>query len=198
MSLYRAKNVFVAGLAPLERAAIRRHVSPDALTGMGLALAFCASAAIVAGAVWPLVWVAVLPINIARLAMNALDGSVARSVGVETDRGAVANELSDRLADLLLMAPAFIVAPFWVATVAMVSVLFAEYLPMLGWAVHGIRRFVGPMGKPDRVLVVSLGCLVGIWISGAVGVSYGVVAAGSLVTVWVRVRVLMRDLVAAR
>ena len=194
MSLYRAKSLFVATLAPFERVAIRRQVSPNTLTAHGLALGIAAAAAVAIGSVWPMVWIAVLPLNVARLALNALDGSVARITGVETDRGAVANELSDRLADVLLMCAAFVVAPWWVAAAALASVQFAEYVPVLGWAVHGIRRFDGPMGKPDRALLVSVGCLVGVWLPAAAAVSYGVVGLGSLVTAWMRTRGLLREI----
>lgn len=153
--LYRLKPAFVAALDPLTERLARRGVHPDRVTDAGTALGLAGGAALAAGTVAPVAWFAVLPLQVARLAANAIDGRLARTTGASSAGGAVRNELSDRLGDLALLGGLAVVTPAAGAT-ALVAVLLSEWAATLGWAVTGERRFVGPGGKPDRAVLVGL------------------------------------------
>lgn len=100
-----------------------------------------------------------------RMALNAIDGMLAREFGQKSILGAYLNELSDVVSDAALYLPFVHVAPFgWagIATIIFLSAL-SEMAGVLGQAVGAERRYDGPMGKSDRALVFgALGLWVGV------------------------------------
>lgn len=98
-----------------------------------------------------------------RMAMNAIDGMLAREFGQKSPLGAYLNELSDVVSDAALYLPFVHVAPFgWggIATIVFLSAL-SEMAGVLGQAVGAERRYDGPMGKSDRGLVFGV---LGLWV----------------------------------
>ena len=108
-----------------------------------------------------------------RMALNAVDGMLAREFGQQSRLGAYLNELTDVIADAALALPfasvaagvagALPFAPVWVAAFAVLAGL-SEFAGALGPTVGGTRRYDGPMGKSDRAFV--LGALA-LWIGVA-------------------------------
>ena len=103
--LYAVKPRFVRRLAPVEDALVARRVPADVLTAAGLGASVLAGVAIAAGAVLdePALWLAVAPLGALRLALNALDGSVARRTGTARPFGLVLNEMADRVGDAVAL-----------------------------------------------------------------------------------------------
>jgi CDP-diacylglycerol--glycerol-3-phosphate 3-phosphatidyltransferase len=108
-----------------------------------------------------------------RMALNAIDGMLAREFGQQSQLGAYLNELTDVIADAALILPfAFIagVSPGPVAGVILLAIL-SEYTGVLGPMVGASRRYDGPMGKSDRAfclgllgIAVAVGWVSAIWI----------------------------------
>ena len=108
-----------------------------------------------------------------RMALNAIDGLLAKEHNMQTKRGAMFNEMSDVIADVALFLPfAFIsgVNPIYVVLFAVVGV-FNEMAGVVAQTLNGERRYDGPMGKSDRVFVVGvislllgLGVEAGLWV----------------------------------
>jgi CDP-diacylglycerol--glycerol-3-phosphate 3-phosphatidyltransferase len=98
----------------------------------------------------------------ARMALNALDGVLAREFGQQTRLGAYLNELTDVIADAALIAPFALLPPFSAAWTAVVIVLAAlsEHAGALGPLVGVSRRYDGPLGKSDRAFVFGA---LGLW-----------------------------------
>ncbi len=98
-----------------------------------------------------------------RMALNAVDGMLAREFGQRSRLGAYLNEIADVASDAALLLPFAVVAPFDPLAVGVVAVLAAltEHAGVMGLTVGASRRYDGPMGKSDRALV--LGAL-GLWI----------------------------------
>ena len=94
----------------------------------------------------------------ARMALNAVDGMLAREFGQKSRLGAYLNELSDVVSDAALYFPFAMVAPFGPAGVVMVIVLAgtSEFAGALGPMVGAERQYQGPMGKSDRAVVFGL------------------------------------------
>lgn len=89
---------------------------------------------------------------ILRMALNAVDGMLAREFGQQSTLGAYLNELCDVIADAALFLP-FALLPGVSPTLVVVLVLFAlisEYAGVMGPMVGAARRYDGPMGKSDR------------------------------------------------
>ena len=103
------------------------------------------------------VWLAI------RMALNAIDGMLAREFGQQSRLGAYLNELGDVVSDTALYAPFVFVDPFGAVATRIVIVLaiLTEFTGVLGQTVGASRRYDGPLGKSDRAL---LGGALGLWI----------------------------------
>lgn len=119
---------------------------------------------------------ALLPLwMLLRMALNAVDGMLAREFGQQSKLGAYLNELCDVIADSALYLPFALLAGVSPALVVLVVVLavISEYAGVLGPMVGASRRYDGPMGKSDRAFCfgalgagVAFGLLPATWING--------------------------------
>lgn len=114
-----------------------------------------------------------------RMALNAVDGMLAREFGQQSKLGAYLNELSDVVADSALYLPFALLAGVSPTLVVLVVVLavISEYAGVLGPMVGASRRYDGPMGKSDRAFCfgvlgagVASGLLPASWINGLLAV----------------------------
>ena len=103
------------------------------------------------------VWLAI------RMALNAIDGMLAREFRQQSRLGAYLNELGDVVSDAALYAPFVLLPPFGAAATVIVVVLavLTEFVGALGPAVGASRRYDGPLGKSDRALLAGA---LGLWI----------------------------------
>jgi CDP-diacylglycerol--glycerol-3-phosphate 3-phosphatidyltransferase len=132
------------------------------------------------------------------MALNAMDGMLAREHNQKSALGAVLNELGDVLADAGLYLPLAAVPDFdsrLVTGVVLLAIL-TEMTGVIGIQIGASRRYDGPLGKSDRAFVFGLlGLLVG---SGAKleGPIFYILAAMILllaVTVWNRALHALRE-----
>lgn len=150
---------------------------------------------------WPVAMVfAAICIQL-RLLCNLIDGMVAVEGGKGTPVGALYNEVPDRVADSLFLIGAGYGVGLpelgWFA--ALVAALTA-YIRVLGGSLGLKQDFRGPQAKPQRMFVLTLGCLAVAW----EGVQYGswhtlsaalwIIAVGSLLTAALRIRAIAREL----
>lgn len=191
--LYALKPWYTRRLDVVLRAAVRRRVSPDVFTLLGVLAAAGAGVAIALG--W---WPPALVLLAARLAGANLDGAVARARDLSRPWGFVLNELGDRLSDVLMFAglavlavrePAtlLVVGPLtslvWVLLAALAAT--APTFASLAAAGAGGRRLNGgPIGKTERCVAVVVATAVPAWTP----VVAAVVVTGSLVTAALRLR----------
>jgi CDP-diacylglycerol--glycerol-3-phosphate 3-phosphatidyltransferase len=98
-----------------------------------------------------------------RMALNAVDGLLAREFGQRSALGAYLNELSDLVSDAALYLPFVLVAPFGWASVGALIYLSAlsEMAGALGPLVGAPRQYQGPMGKSDRAFLFGA---LGLWL----------------------------------
>lgn len=190
-SLYGVKPAFVAALSPVRRMLIQFGVTPNQLSFCALPLQIGIAVALVAGSFDAVAWLTIPLLAFALMAVNALDGSLARETGSSTAWGAVANELIDRFGDLVIFAAAMFAAPGWASQAALIAVIAAELCATVGWAVTGVRQFPGPMGKPDRMLVLSLGAAASVLWPLALPVALGAIAIGAALGSFNRARIAL-------
>jgi CDP-diacylglycerol--glycerol-3-phosphate 3-phosphatidyltransferase len=198
MSVYALKPRFQALLRPFVAGLAGAGVTANLVT------VFAAVASILVGAATA--WLAddrrvflLIPIwMLARMALNAVDGMLAREFHQKSVVGGYLNELGDVVSDAALYAPFALVAPFTSRGIAIVIVLsiMTEFAGVLGPLVGASRRYDGPMGKSDRaVLFGALGLWIGVsapmpaWLAWAVPV----IAVLLLLTVINRTRAGIRD-----
>ena len=184
--MYALKPWFVGRLRSAEDILVAHRVSPNTITLLAIVASAAAGASIVIGAMRdaPLLWLMVLPLGVLRLALNALDGSVARRLRMSSPRGAVVNELGDRACDLAMFAPLVSVASPAVVVMAIAAMTVTSTAGVMALAIGGTRDTSGPMGKADRVILLGLASLVAATIDShsPFVAALGVVICGCLIT----------------
>jgi CDP-diacylglycerol--glycerol-3-phosphate 3-phosphatidyltransferase len=128
-----------------------------------------------------------------RMALNAIDGMLAREFGQKSDLGAYLNELCDLVADCALILPFALIPEVSLLLVLAVTLLalLSEYCGALGPMVGASRRYDGPMGKSDRAFVLGVlaaGVALGWVSSNWINIVFGVVAVLLVLTLFNRVR----------
>lgn len=189
--LYGLKPAFVASLRRVEDRLYQRGVRADTVTVAALAIAAVTALALVAGTRVPWLWLAVPLLCLARMGCNALDGALARRRGASSARGAVLNELSDRAADAVTFAALAPAVGVFLALAVVVVALCTSFVAVVGQAVVGQRVGAGPLGKPDRVAVLSVAAAVGAFAGPeALVVGSWVLVALGAITIARRTRVV--------
>lgn len=165
LTLYDLKPRFQALLRPLVAKLAAAGVTANMVTisAMAISIAVGAFVWMSADARWPFL---LLPAwFFMRMALNAVDGMLAREFGQQTALGAYLNELSDVISDAALYLPFAQIAPFGPYSVALVifAACISEMAGALGPMVGSDRRYDGPLGKSDRALVFgALGLYIGV------------------------------------
>ena len=97
-----------------------------------------------------------------RMALNAIDGMLAREYGHQSDLGALLNELGDVLADALLYLPLAMWPGFSPALIVWIVILaiMSEMAGVLAQTLGSPRGYSGPMGKSDRAFLFGLICTI--------------------------------------
>lgn len=170
-TVYDLKSRFQDLLRPIVRALARAGITANQVTLAALALSVLAGLAI---ALWPAAGLplALLPLVLfLRMALNAMDGMLAREHHQQSALGAVLNELGDVVSDLALYLPFALVpgvSPVAVVGLCLLAVI-GEMTGVVGIQIGASRRYDGPLGKSDRaVLFGTLGLLLGIGLAGPV------------------------------
>jgi len=180
MTIYDLKPKFQALLRPIVHALAKRGITPNQVTLFAMLLSIIVGTiiALTEGARWILLFVPLF--MFLRMALNTIDGLLAKEHDMKTKRGAMFNEMSDVIADVALFLPFALIAginPIFVVLFAVVGV-FNEMAGVVAQTLNGERRYDGPMGKSDRVFVVGfialllgLGVEAGLWVDVLFGLA---------------------------
>jgi len=164
LSIYALKPRFQALLRPLAVQLARSGVTANEVT-IAAAVVSIAVGAFVAWHAPDRTPFLLIPLwMFVRMALNALDGMLAREFGQQTRLGAFLNELGDVVSDAALYLPFAWLPPFsatWVAAVVVLATI-TEFAGAMGPMVGASRRYDGPFGKSDRAF--AFGAL-GLWIA---------------------------------
>ena len=192
-SIYQLKPAFQNLLRPLVQRLFDNGTTANQITVLAGVISVVVGVAIACLANHPWVFVLIPVWMILRMALNAIDGMLAREFGQQSRLGAYLNELCDIVADCALILPFALIADVSVLIVLSVTLLavFSEYSGVLGPMIGASRRYDGPMGKSDRAFVlgvlatgIALGWVNPLWIN----VVFGVVAVLLAYTLVNRVR----------
>lgn len=178
-------------------------ITPNAISVFSIVFAVAGAAALL----WlPSPWGPLLcAVGIqARLLCNLFDGMVAVEGGKASATGALYNEVPDRIADsVLLIALGYAAGYGWLGWLAALLAAITAYIRTLGGTLHQAQDFRGPMAKQHRMAVMTVACVlapVELAISGtryAPLVAAIVIAAGSALTCWTRLRAIAQRMKAA-
>jgi CDP-diacylglycerol--glycerol-3-phosphate 3-phosphatidyltransferase len=198
-SIYDLKPAFQNLLRPLCRGLVRLGISANQVTVSAIVLSFAAG-----GLVWwwpeerwPLLAV---PLALfVRMALNALDGMMAREHDLQTPLGAVLNELGDVLSDTAIYLPLARVPGVRAELIVAVVLLavISEMTGVIAVQIGASRRYDGPMGKSDRAFVIGATCLLlGLGVHSRIWVDAVLIAMPLLLTLTIvnRARHALREL----
>ncbi|MNQ47232.1 Inner membrane protein YnbA [compost metagenome] len=157
-SIYQLKPRFQNLLRPLVQRLFARGVTANQVTLAAAAVSVLLGALVAAFAGY--LWLfALIPLwMFLRMALNAIDGMLAREFGQQSVLGAYLNELCDVIADSALILPFAMlpeVSPLWVVVATLLAVI-VEYAGVMGPLVGAGRRYDGPLGKSDRAFVFGV------------------------------------------
>jgi len=197
-TIYQLKPAFQNLLRPLTQRLFRLGVSANQVTLAAMLLSCLVGGQLYLfpGARWALFFVPLF--LFLRMALNAIDGMLAREHRQKSALGALLNELGDVVSDAALYLP-FAVLPGMSPALLVLTVLLAVVSEMTGVAAMQIgatRRYDGPMGKSDRAFVfgavalaLALGVPPGAWQNWV----FAAVAILLLLTIFNRARGALRE-----
>lgn len=160
-SVYDLKPRFQTLLRPFVGGLARAGVSANQVTIAATIMSVVMGAVIALYPLehWPLL---VMPaVLLARMALNAVDGMLAREHQRTSPLGGLLNELGDVISDAALYLPLALVPGIsikWIVF-AVILAIIAEMSGVLAVQIGAQRRHDGPMGKSDRAFVFGLLCL---------------------------------------
>ncbi|GAB2176449.1 CDP-alcohol phosphatidyltransferase family protein [Dongia sp. agr-C8] len=198
-SIYQIKPRFQALLRPLVRALAAGGVTANQVTVAAALLSVGAGVVLAYDAARPAVWFLLPVVLFVRMALNAIDGMLAREHGQKSALGAFLNELCDVISDAALYLP-FALIPGVNGLAVVITVLLAGLSEMAGVVaiqVGAQRRYDGPMGKSDRAFAFGvIAVLIGLELAGRPNhVTWAILlmAAAIAYTIVNRVRAALRE-----
>lgn len=199
MTLYDIKPAFQNLLRPACRALANAGVTANQVTigAMLLSIATGGALLILHETRWVLLLVPAT--LLVRMALNAIDGMLAREHDMQSALGGLLNELGDVVSDIALYAPFGLIAGVSPVAVnaAVVLAVLSEMTGVVAVQIGASRRYDGPMGKSDRAfgfgliaMLLGLGLEPGHWANS----SLAIMAALTAVTILNRARAALREL----
>lgn len=96
-----------------------------------------------------------------RMALNALDGMMARTYDQQSKLGEILNEIGDIVSDTIIFC-GLLSCTFASTSIVFLFIILSivnEFAGVLAKIISDTRRYDGPMGKSDRALLVGLWCV---------------------------------------
>ncbi|MEL6674528.1 MAG: CDP-alcohol phosphatidyltransferase family protein [Bacteroidota bacterium] len=163
ISVYQIKPAFQKALQPILRGLHKAGITANQITLTAILLSAGLGAMMFAFPTHRYVLL-LLPLGLLlRMALNALDGMMARQFQMQSKLGAVLNEVGDVVSDSMIFLALFNIPSWslWAVGGFTLLAILNEFCGLLPQALGGERRYDGPMGKSDRALLIGLYCILG-------------------------------------
>ena len=167
ISVYQLKSKFSDILRPLCNAMVKIGITANMVTISAFILS------IVTGALLYLFipeytfvyWIVPVFLFI-RMALNNIDGVIAREHNQKSNIGAIYNELGDILSDIVIYVPLLYVCgcDVWLIFLFTVLTIISETVGIMGVQINASRHYDGPMGKSDRAFWFSILAIVLVFV----------------------------------
>ena len=164
-SIYDLKPRFQNLQRPVVDRLAARGVTANQVTIAALVLSLATGLLIALTAGWKGALLLVPVVLFVRMALNAIDGMLAREHNMQTPLGAILNELGDVLADAALYLPFALLSGIQAGLVVVFVVLaiVSEMTGVVAVQIGARRCYDGPLGKSDRAFLFGLiGLLLGL------------------------------------
>jgi len=184
-SIYDLKPRFQALLRPLISKLAAWGCTPNLVTSLALLLSIVVGLLVLFAGKRPDVLL-LLPVWLfLRMALNAIDGMMARELNMKSTSGAMLNEVGDVISDVALYLPLAFVHPpsLWPVVAFSFGAVLTEFCGVLTQALGTTRHYEGPMGKSDRAFFVGALGLIPPFASGLFKFWPWLFAAAAVLTV---------------
>lgn len=158
ISVYNIKPKFQQLLTPILHGLHRLRITANQITLASMLLSICIGVLFWFSSCNYFLWLA-LPIGLfVRMALNALDGMMARTYNQQSKLGEVLNEIGDVVSDICIFFPLlkYESQHIYVIAAFLCLCIINEFAGFMGKVIANARRYDGPMGKSDRALLIGL------------------------------------------
>lgn len=189
-------------LEPMAKITANAGISPNAVSMLSLLFAVLSGVLFYySGASVPMVAAAGLMVALNSL-LDAMDGLMARYLGVSSPKGDFLDHVIDRYADVLIICGIFFGGyVYWqIGVVAIVGVQLTSYLGTQAQALNLGRYYGGVIGRADRLILIMLASLVYVIYPGEIynlsslGWVIVIIAVGSHITAFQRIAHIWKQL----
>ena len=196
-TLYDLKPAFQGALRPLANRLAEAGATANQVTLAAAVMSAAAAALVALFPGNPMLWLLIPVVLFLRMALNAIDGMLAREHGQASTFGMYLNELCDVASDLaLILAFAAVpIFPAWGVVAFAITAIVVEFAGVLGIPAGIGRNYAGPFGKSDRAFALGLVAallVIGLPIEAMAPYIFPALALLSLLTVANRVRAGLR------
>ncbi|MDX1919490.1 MAG: CDP-alcohol phosphatidyltransferase family protein [Candidatus Caenarcaniphilales bacterium] len=168
-TIYDLKPKFQNFLEPALTLLVKLKITANQLTIATLVLSYISTALVYYFGLFKNIKeiIFLIPVTLfIRMALNALDGMLARETNTQSRLGEVLNEVGDILADILIYSSLIFVfgKPELMLLITIFKFVFltmlSEFCGVLAKTTAGTRANHGPMGKSDRAFVIGALCFI--------------------------------------
>lgn len=157
ISIYEIKPKFQQLLMPIVDWMRKIGMTPNQVTILALVLSILTG--IILSIFHENKWIYILMpiVMFVRMALNAIDGVMAKKYQMKSHLGLLLNELGDVISDLFLFIPfVFIAEDYGIGIMLFISLsIISEMAGVTVRVIGSSRRYDGPMGKSDRAFIVG-------------------------------------------
>ncbi|HCW34472.1 MAG TPA: hypothetical protein DGB97_00180 [Staphylococcus sp.] len=157
MSIYEIKPKFQQLLMPIVDWMRKIGMTPNQVTILALLLSIAMG--IILSIFHENKWIYILMpiVMFVRMALNAIDGVMAKKYQMKSHLGLLLNELGDVISDLFLFIPFVLIAEdYGIGIMLFISLsIISEMAGVTVQVIGSSRRYDGPMGKSDRAFIVG-------------------------------------------
>ncbi|KAB8312154.1 CDP-alcohol phosphatidyltransferase family protein [Erwinia endophytica] len=165
MTLYDIKPKFQNLLRPVVIRLHARGVSANQVTLLAMLTSILLGGVLIVFPM-PILFVSLPLFLFFRMALNAIDGMLAREFNQQSISGAILNETGDIISDAALyLAFAFLPGiSLWLVVLVVLLAWLTEFCGIIAQTLTGIRSYRGPLGKSDRAFIFgALGLAIALW-----------------------------------
>lgn len=176
-TIYNLKPRFQALLRPICRSLYDKGITANQVTIAALLLSVLGGILVIVAEHINIIFISIPIILLIRMALNAIDGMLAREHDMQSSTGAILNELGDVISDAVLYLP-FAVLPGinnWFVIILVILAILVEMTGVIAVQIGASRRYDGPFGKSDRAflfgfigLILATGIAPDMWFDGLV------------------------------
>ena len=198
-SIYQLKPLFQQSLSGIVRRLAEAGATANQVTLLAALLSVILGAALAWSPGSQVLWLALPAFLFIRMALNAIDGMLARQYHQQSALGGLLNEGGDVISDAALYLPFALLSGVDARLVVAVILLawLTEFIGVCAVMVGASRRYDGPMGKSDRAFAFgACGLAVGLGWHGSLWLNLALAAMAllSLITVLNRARAALKEI----